>query len=237
MIKVDIKLSSKGERTDNHEVSVVADILRASTVITTLFHYGIEYIIPTTFVRMAFKLAEEHNALIAGERKSLKVKGFDYGNSPTEFSPGKFRGKRIIFSSTNFPKAISRTKKSPIVLVSSILNVGSVIKIAYELAIKNKLNICLMLAGSKRDNSDEDIAFAGIAGMILQRKRKVEISDKVEDAIDFVRGKGLERCIKDSAHGKELLELGFKDDVEFACKKNLFSDVPIIKDNKIIKLQ
>jgi 2-phosphosulfolactate phosphatase len=220
--KVRLKLS---ESTEN-EIAIVVDVLRATTTITTALYRGAQCIIPTKDAKSAFKMAKEHNALLMGERGCIKIRGFDFGNSPLEITE-KIVGRKIVFTSTNFPKPFFASAKSPIILIGCLLNVTSTTKEAYNLAVDRGLDICYMLAGLGR----EDLAFVGISGMILN----LNCDDKVKEAIKLVRKKGLEPCIKEASHAKRLVKLGFKEDVEFACKKDCFDIIVFARNGMITK--
>jgi len=236
MVLVSLKYAIK-DKTTAGEVAVVVDILRASTTITTSLYYGAEWIISTTDTKTAFELAEKYNAMLIGERNCLKINGFDLGNSPAEMIKEKVNGKKIVFTSTNFSKALASSMKSPIVLIGSMLNISAVTKFTYALAKEKGCDICFMLAGNADNNADEDLAFAGVSGSILKDFCDCCIGDDVKAAIDFVNAKGAEECIKDSNHAMRLINSGFFDDLEFACRKDIFDIVPILKNNKIYKMK
>ena len=64
---------------------VVIDVLRATSVMVQALSSGVKEIIPVTSVEEAFRLANSfplETRLLGGERESLKVAGFDLGNSP-----------------------------------------------------------------------------------------------------------------------------------------------------------
>ena len=70
--------------------AVVIDVLRASSTIVAALAAGAQAIYPVVSTEEAIKLATSlgrGDALLAGERRGLKVEGFDLGNSPREFTP------------------------------------------------------------------------------------------------------------------------------------------------------
>src|SRR5437773_6820036 len=80
---------------------VVIDVLRATTTIVTALANGAKAVVPAASseeaVRLTAKL-EKDGILLAGERKSLKIEGFQLGNSPREMTPEVVAGKTIFFS-------------------------------------------------------------------------------------------------------------------------------------------
>ena len=234
MVFVNLKWRGDNETTNENEVAIVVDILRATTSITAALGRGAKYVMPAIEIDDAFELAERYrNALLMGERKNRRVDGFDLGNSPLEITEERVRGREVIFTSTNFPKALEASRKSPIIIIGSLLNVTAASETAYRLAEEKGYDICFMLAGEFPENhAREDLAFAGVAGMILGDRS--EPGDKVKNAIDFVDKNSMENCVKNAKHGKELADSGFGDDIEFACKKDIFDIVPIVKENGFI---
>jgi L-lactate dehydrogenase len=217
------------ENTNKNELAVVVDILRAGTSITNALSNGANSIMPVVGVEDAFKLKKKYkDALVAGERQNLKVSGFDIGNSPYEFSKENVRGKDIIFTSTDFPKAIFNAKESPVILVGSMLNVTALANKAYKIAEERNLDICLVLCEqSCEPYAKEELTFAGVFGNVL--KDKCELSGKMKTAINFVKENGMNGCLNNSGHAKELIESGLDEDVKFACQKDMTDTIGILK--------
>ena len=44
--------------------------------------------------------------VLGGERKGVRIEGFDLGNSPSSYAPETVRGKTLLFSTTNGTRAI-----------------------------------------------------------------------------------------------------------------------------------
>ncbi|MFA6424695.1 MAG: 2-phosphosulfolactate phosphatase [Phycisphaerae bacterium] len=225
-MQIQLKWAEHGIKTTKNEIAIVVDILRASTVITRALNCGAEWVMTVPSVKEARILAKEKVALLMGERKCVKIKGFDFGNSPLELNKQKINRKRIIFTSTNFPKALLAANSSPAILIGSILNVTAATEFAYKMAFENHYDICFMLAGTLGKPAHEDLAFVGISGNIL-KKHNVKIEKSVSKAIDIVNEKGYRQCIFDTYRAQRLSKLGFSNDVAFACKKDLYDIAPI----------
>ncbi len=83
---------------------VVIDVVRATTSMVEALANGARAIYPTSSTEEAVKLASSlgrDDTLLCGERKGVKVEGFDLGNSPAEFGPEVVRDKRLVMSTTN----------------------------------------------------------------------------------------------------------------------------------------
>ena len=66
---------------------IVIDVLRASTTIVTALANGCPAVYVEESVETALKRAEgRDDLLLCGERHGRKIKGFDLGNSPLEYT-------------------------------------------------------------------------------------------------------------------------------------------------------
>lgn len=64
---------------------VVIDVFRAFSLVPWAMHFGCERVVPVGDVEEAYALKEAHpDWLVAGERFTKKLEGFDFGNSPAE---------------------------------------------------------------------------------------------------------------------------------------------------------
>src|SRR3970282_1620222 len=76
------------------QVCVVIDVLRASTSLVTLVERGAGSIYIAPSVERARAAARGlPGAVTAGEAGGLAPEGFDFGNSPVEFSTADVRGR------------------------------------------------------------------------------------------------------------------------------------------------
>ena len=76
-----MRVSLSLERSFSHDVSIMVDVLRASTTITIALE-KIPYIIPTVEIEEALTMTSKNKAFFAGERGGSTIEGFDTGNSP-----------------------------------------------------------------------------------------------------------------------------------------------------------
>lgn len=72
---------------------VVIDVLRATTSMVVMLENGAERVAPVASLEEA-RVWGEKGYLMAGERNGFKVEGFDFGNSPQEFTIDKVGASR-----------------------------------------------------------------------------------------------------------------------------------------------
>ncbi|MDO5760730.1 MAG: 2-phosphosulfolactate phosphatase [Bacteroidota bacterium] len=138
-------------------ISVIVDILRATTTLCTAVYCGAE-IIPVA----TLKEVEEYKKkgyLIAGERLEKGLEMADFGNSAFDFLNKDVRGKEIVHSSTNGTKAMMQALKhnAKEVVVACFSNIDTVA----DYLIKQKCDVEIVCSGWRGNFCLEDTMFAG----------------------------------------------------------------------------
>ena len=222
-------------------VVAVVDVLRASTSIAVALDNGARAVIPLAsseeVVSRAKNLARSEVKL-AGERRSQQISGFDYGNSPLEFSKENVDGKTILMSTTNGTNAILAVQGARDVLIASYVNFTAVLSML-RAALRGGTDVAIVCAGQEKHFSLEDSACAGrLVQHITEKQSKAEINDAANAAmaIDKKFGTSLKKLFKASSHGAALVEAGFGGDLEFCSEVDSCSVVPVYQDRQITKL-
>src|SRR6266702_29881 len=107
-------------------LGVVIDVLRATSTIAQALASGYRRVLCCTEIDEALALRREiPDSLAGGERKAVRIEGFDVGASPREFLEP--RAETLILSTTNGTRAIlSAAARCETVLLGSMLNVDAV---------------------------------------------------------------------------------------------------------------
>ena len=116
-MKIDIIISADYIRKDiiENKVVVVIDMLRATSVITTALMNGCKKVIPTLTIEEALKLKAsigEKECILGGERKALKIDGFDLSNSPLEYTIEVVEGKTKIIKTNKGTRTLTSCLES-----------------------------------------------------------------------------------------------------------------------------
>jgi 2-phosphosulfolactate phosphatase len=108
------------------DVGIVVDVLRATSTIAQALASGYERVLCVAEIEDALALRSDlPDSLLGGERKAVRVEGFDVGASPREFLEP--RAKNLILSTTNGTRAIlEAADKCERVLLGSLLNLLAV---------------------------------------------------------------------------------------------------------------
>ena len=218
------------------DIIVIIDVLRSSSTIITALANGASEIIPTPTVKKAKQMKQRNpEYILAGERKGLKPRGFELGNSPGEFTRKKIYGRVIILTTTDGTKAFEIAKESARpVLVGGFLNAEAVGKRLSDLAYRNNCGVSLIACGKKGKLSIEDFV---CTGRILEMMpvEELALSDSALAAFAASKGAGekVVELVRSSEHGKYLERIGLAKDIEFCLRINRYSDVPIFDSDRI----
>ena len=73
---------------------MVVDILRATSAICTALDLGVKSITPVSTIEDALDYKDNEEYVLAAERNGKIVRGFDLGNSPTDYFNHPLKGKK-----------------------------------------------------------------------------------------------------------------------------------------------
>lgn len=104
-IRVILTPEMANPRTLKDSTCVVVDILRATSSWVTALGNGAKLIRPVTTLKEC-KSLKNKGFLTAAERGGQKIEGFDFGNSPMEYTAENVSGKKIAVTTTNGSRSI-----------------------------------------------------------------------------------------------------------------------------------
>jgi len=223
------------------KVVAVIDVLRASTTVAAALANGARTLIPFENAEEAIlrsKSFERSDARLAGERKMLIIPGFDFGNSPLEFTREAVEGKTILFTTTNGTLALTAVQGARDVVVASYVNF-SVVSAMLRAALRGGADVTIICAGRERQFALEDAACAGrYVRHLVRRLPAIELNDAAlaSTLIDKRYGDNIARLFQDTTHGRALAGAGFAEDLVACAAVDSYPVVPIYQDRQITKL-
>ncbi|MBA3672081.1 MAG: 2-phosphosulfolactate phosphatase [Gemmatimonadaceae bacterium] len=222
-------------------VIAVIDVLRASTTVAVTLVNGARAVIPlesSEEVVNRSKQFERAAVLLAGERRMLKMEGFDVGNSPADHTPDVVEGKTVLLTTTNGTKAMLAVQGARDVVVASYVNLTAV-STMLRTALRGGADITLVCAGQDRQFALEDAACAGrYVHHVSKRLSAIDVNDAALAAsmIDKKYGDNLMRLFQTAAHGRALAAAGFGNDLATCAAVDSYPIIPIYQDRQITKL-
>jgi 2-phosphosulfolactate phosphatase len=217
-------------------IAVVVDVLRATSTIVEALANGAKSIYPVASIDAAVKLAQNvgrDQVLLCGERRGLPIDGFDLGNSPREFTPDRVAGKLLVMTTTNGTPALLATTAARETLVASFLNLSAVLA---ELAAGG-LPVTVVCGGREKRFSLDDAVCAGAVVLGGERSpgRSAGMPDTAQAAalLASARLDDLKGLFAETAAGRQLLEAGLGEDLEFCAQLDRHYIVPRFRDGQI----
>jgi 2-phosphosulfolactate phosphatase len=225
----------------NGRVVAIIDVLRASTSIAAALANGARAVIPlesSEDVITRAKAFERGDVKLAGERKMLPVPGFDFGNSPREFTREAIEGKTVLMSTTNGTAAVTATQGARDVVIGSYVNFSAVLSML-RAALRGGADIAVVCAGRDKQYSLEDAACAGrFVHHVSRRLSGVDMNDAALACtlVDRKFGENLMRLFDASEHGRALRDAGFAEDLVTCAAVDSFPVIPLYQERQITKL-
>jgi 2-phosphosulfolactate phosphatase len=222
-------------------VVAMIDVLRASTTIAVALENGARAVIPFESSEEAVsrsKQLERGAFRLAGERRMLKMDGFDLGNSPIEHTREAVEGKTVLLTTTNGTRALLALQGARDVVVASYVNLTAV-GAMLRTALRGGADITIVCAGQDRQFALEDAACAGrFVHHVSKRLTGVDVNDAAlaSSLIDKKYGDNLMRLFETAAHGRALAAAGFVEDLSVCAAVDSYPVVPIYQDRQITKL-
>lgn len=219
-----------------NQTAVVIDALRATSTIVEALANGARAVFPQGSIDEAVRLAQNlgrENVLLCGERRGLRIEGFDLGNSPLEFTPERVASKVLVMTTTNGTATLLTAGAARRTLVASFLNLGAV---AEALAAGSD-PVTIICAGREGRFALEDAVCAGALVLRVQELSGEELvtNDAAVAAMALARDRAASpvELLRETAAGKSLIEAGFEADVEYCAAIDRHRVVPELRDRQI----
>ncbi len=216
-----------------NKVCIVVDVVRATSSLTVIMSKKPKKVLLTTTIQKASKFASQQTThpLLCGERGGLPPEGFDFGNSPVQYTKADLEDKTLVFTSSNGTRAVADLVLAPHVYLGCFLNGSAVVKKAVETAAKKAMDILIVCAGREEKFALDD---SYCAGYLISKLVSSFTADE-----KFVLGDGGQaalgiygyyrdplRLLEMSGSGKAIMEIGLGEDLPFLVQKDLYDVVP-----------
>lgn len=199
---------------------VVVDAFRASTTIAVLVRKGAR-VIPVVSIEEAVVHAGADYRI--GERGSANVRGFDFGNSPTEIEAAELPPvATVVLSTTNGTCIVEAARGAVEILAGAFVNARAVADELATGAYGGRVAVIGCGWEGRRASEDESAA-----GAILYRLREwgVGIDERARRVVDLYLARSKESLRRNSA-ARRLTRLGYERDLGFCLVENTVPVVP-----------
>ncbi len=223
---------------ERDDIIIAIDVLRCSSSIVTALANGAKAVIPAHSLREARSLSKVHGAMLVGERRGIRPKGFELGNSPLEFRQERVKNKTIVMTTTSGTKAIVLGREARRLFVGSFLNLNATAKFGVRLAKSSGSGISLVTAGTRGKFSLEDFLCAGALSDLFSREGGILDDGCTASAYAYRWARSdLRSAIRAGVHAKYLRSIDLGDDVTFCTRIDLFEIAAVLKANLIVAVK
>ncbi len=226
------------------KIAVTIDVLRACTTLAYAFLHGAAGAVPASEVEEATKLLaslDRKSTLLCGERNGHKIKGFDLGNSPLEYTEESVGGKTLIMASSNGTPAMRRASAAKMQLLCSFVNVGLVAEAVVNAARSGGSDDCVAVVCSGRMGrmALEDAVCGGMLIDLLEGEGLVDMPEGANDAAAASRdlylkhAGSLAEMVEGCSHGRYLASIGFGPDLRVCSRVDSVPVLPAVTDGVV----
>ena len=220
-------------KTSTNDIYVVIDVIRATTSLAVMFDQGAARVLVASTVEQAREAAQKiPGILLCGERNVQPVPGFDYGNSPVQFSQVDLTGRELIMTTTNGTRAFYACPEDSMRLAGSFYNAEAAALKALTLAKDQGGNISLVCAGELDYFALDDAVCAGYLALELQRLQgqviPLDLHESVLAAIALYEAFEPPKVIDYCNSAQAVILGGLPDDPLFCMCTSVSQSVPVV---------
>lgn len=230
-----------------NRVAIVIDVLRSTSTIATALANGARAILPAATTEDALQIARSlgrDGVLLCGERRNVRIEGFDFGNSPGEFERDVVEGRTLVMNTTNGTHALLAASGARAVYVASFLNLGVVV----DEVRRDGGDPVFVCAGRSGLVGLDDVLCAGAAVARLGGHEPGKKKAKGRGRADVELGDGAlaaqmlwlasapidPAVLLATGAGRQLEALGWTDDVAACAQVDALRVIPVLENRKIV---
>ena len=217
-MKVDIIISADDiiESKIENKIVVVIDMFRATSVIVTALSNGCKEVIPYLTVEETLEDSQQlkrEEYIIGGERKAVKIEGFDLSNSPLEYTKNTVKNKKVLITTTNGTRTLTKSIAAKRILIGAMINAKAVAKKLINIGE----DTVIINAGTNGNFSMDDYICSGyIINEMLNNDKILELTDISKTANMIYKGnQDILSYVKEATHYSVMKSLNLDDDIEY----------------------
>ncbi|MBM3292600.1 2-phosphosulfolactate phosphatase [Candidatus Bathyarchaeota archaeon] len=165
--------------------AIIIDVFRAFTTASYVMANGAEKIIPVRNVSEALELKQKNPSwILMGENHGVKIKEFDYGNSPADIVNVDFNNKIVVQRTSSGTQGIILAKKANEIVLGSFVTAGALIKYL-QLQQPEEVSFAAMGWEGMRKSIEDELFSQYIEGYLLGVNQNfVQIREDIRNSPD-----------------------------------------------------
>lgn len=215
------------------DVYIVVDVIRATTSLTAICEHGARRVLIADTVESAEQAARRYPGrfLLCGERHALPLPGFDYGNSPLQFSQADLTGRELLLTTTNGTRAFFACPADSTRLAGCFYNAQAVSAYALARAREQESNLSIVCAAEAGYFALDDATCAGYLARELQRQQPdLELHESALAASALSHAYPPASIIEHGNSARQVIKAGLRADLDFCMRISASTCVPEVVD-------
>ena len=210
------------------------DLVRATTSMTVICERGARRIFAAGSLAQARKAKELYpERLLCGERQGKPLAGFDYGNSPVQFSQADLYRQELIMTTTNGTRAFYACPPESVRLAGCFYNAAAVVSKALAIARERQLDLHIVCAGEEDFFGLDDVVCAGYLALELQGQARrfgtsLRLLESALAAIALYETYQPPKLNEYSHAVRQILDNGLHDDPPFCMRVDASQSVAMV---------
>ncbi len=228
-------------RSLENSIVMVADVLRATTVMVRALQNGARAVMPQDSEQSAqdmYTLLQEQGlpVLLCGEKDGVKREGYHLGNSPSEFTPEAVNDKFLVQLTTNGTKALAASRTAQKTFIAAFSNMTAAAQ--RLLLYKDDAQECLFVVSGREGRYclEDAVCLGGVIAQLIEPPGVfTEVSDAARSAVDLYHlyQGNLHNMLETCFHGRYLQDIGLGGDLADCAQVNTTPITPEMKGNRI----
>ncbi len=207
------------------KTAVLIDVVRFTSSMITALCNGAKCVETFDNIQTPLELKKQ-GWLAAGEREGIKIDGYDYSNSPLDFSSANVAGKKIAFTTTNGTYTRSRLTGYENIYAGGFVNISAV----EQRLLNENQDVVLVCSGRKRQTAIEDTLFAAfLAKRLVEKGNFTYFSDNVVSSLllcSMAENDIKQFAVDKSPFLKHAYSSFIGKDIDFVFTNDIFNFVP-----------
>ncbi len=173
-------------------LTVIIDVFRAFTVECFLADLGVRKILPMGRVEDCLELKRQNpDYYLVGERKGIKLEGFDSGNSPYYLTTvPQLKGKTVVHSTSAGTQGIVFASNATEIISGSLVNAKAIARYIKKQNPQIVTLVCMGLNGTE-ESAEDTLCANYIKSLLLDNE--LNIHDEIADLKNTAGSKFFDR--------------------------------------------
>jgi 2-phosphosulfolactate phosphatase len=131
-------------------IAVVIDVFRAFSTACAIMSQDVEKLLVAEHVQELYQLKDDHpDIILVGERDGIKLRGFDYANSPIEIMRADLHGKTVALTTSAGTRGMLKATNADEIITGAFVNAHAIIS---HIQSKSPEHVSLVCTGAVNEH-------------------------------------------------------------------------------------